>query len=67
MFIDDIEARKVYDYAKWEIYFDKVTGWFCFGNPNIQNSGYNFATNTIAVLSNGDLVAIYVKPIFMPA
>ena len=45
------------------IYYDKCTGWFCFGNKDSLGKGYRFATNTIAVINDERLEAIFIHPI----
>ena len=45
-----------------KIYYDENNGWFCFGNKQYQGTGYQFATNTIAIINKNDLEAIFIKP-----
>lgn len=45
------------------IYYDKCTGWFCFGNKDSLGKGYRFATDTIAVINDERLEAIFIHPI----
>lgn len=47
----------------FRVYYDKCTGWFCFGNKDSLGKGYRFATDTIAVINNGRLEAIFIHPI----
>lgn len=47
----------------FRIYYDKCTGWFCFGNKDSLRTGYRFAIDTIAVINNGLLEAIFIHPI----
>ena len=44
------------------IYYDEQTGWYCFGNKDFSGKGYRFATDTVAVLSDGRLEAILIHP-----
>lgn len=45
------------------IYYDECSGWFCFGNKDSLGKGYRFATDTIAVINNERLEAIFIHPI----
>lgn len=45
------------------IYYDKCSGWFCFGNKDSLGKGYRFATDTIAVINGDRLEAIFIHPI----
>ena len=45
------------------IYYDECSGWFCFGNKDSMGKGYRFATDTIAVINNERLEAIFIHPI----
>ena len=47
---------------RMKIYYDDRSGWFCFGNRNFYGKGYRFATDTIAVIHNNNLEAIFICP-----
>lgn len=51
----------------WKTYFNEKTGWVCIGNPNHINkwASVEFAANTIAVIANGQIESIWIKPIFI--
>lgn len=51
----------------WHTYFDKRTGWICVGHPDCQSDWgrVEFAKNTIAVVSDGKLKSIWIKPKFI--
>lgn len=44
--------------------FDPHSGWFCIGDPGISQdaSAVEFATDTIAVVSMGKLVSLWIRP-----
>ena len=51
---------------EWKTYYDSCTGWVCIGISNKERNdlAVEFATNTIAVLNDGNLKAIWIKPLF---
>lgn len=44
------------------VFCDEKTGWYCFGNKDFSGKGCRFATDTVAVLSDGRLEAILIHP-----
>ena len=64
--LEDKIILSVYDLEEtkdWSVYLNPKTGWVCIGNPETQNiEVVEFATDTIAVLNNGELKALWVKP-----
>ena len=48
----------------WQSYFDSTTGWYCIGEYDLEEEYkcIEFSTNTIAVIKNGLLQAILLKP-----
>lgn len=52
----------VEDMRPMKIYYDDSNGWFCFGNKEFRGRGYHFATDTIAVIYNNELEAIFIRP-----
>ena len=51
----------------WETYFDCKTGWVCIGDPQYSRTSdsVEFAKNTIAVIDDGQLSSIWIKPLFV--
>ena len=46
--------------------YDEENGWICIGNPQCENGvAVEFAQNTLMVLVNSDLKAIWIKPEFI--
>ena len=60
------DAKIIFDFVTdmkpMKIYYDECNKWFCFGNKNFLGKGYRFATDTIAVIYNDELEAIFIKP-----
>jgi len=55
------------DYRQgWQTFFDTSTGWICMGDRNEKKDCevVEFGTNTLAVVKNGELKAVWVKPVF---
>ena len=51
----------------WKSYYDKNSGWYCIGNPYWEN-GYDcieFANDSAAIMHNGCLKSIWLKPEFI--
>ena len=50
----------------WQTFFDTSTGWICMGDRNEKKDCevVEFGTNTLAVVKNGELKAVWVKPVF---
>ncbi len=63
--IDDIE--RIEESKDWSTYHDPVTGWICIGNysNNDEAIAVEFATNTIAVICNQKIIALWLKPDFV--
>lgn len=53
------------NFGKWKKYYDKEKEWFCFGSIDSIGTAYCFASNTIAIINQGELKALYVKPKFL--
>lgn len=49
---------------EWPIYININSGWVCIGDPEAKShtEAVEFATDTIAVLDNGELEALWIKP-----
>lgn len=57
------------DYATdWKTYYDHETGIICMGEPTFigQVSNVEFTCNTIASVLNQELIAVWIKPKFVP-
>lgn len=53
--------------SDWQTYFNCKTGWVCIGNPdcNIESKSVEFAQDSIAVIDNGQLSSIWIRPEFI--
>lgn len=53
--------------SDWQTYFNYKTGWVCIGNPdcNIKSKSVEFAKNSVAVIDNGQLSSIWIRPQFI--
>lgn len=52
----------------WESFFDKLSGWYCIGNPKlgVKDNAVKIAKNMIAVVDDMDyLKAVWIKPEFV--
>lgn len=64
----DVQQGMGIDYAiDWKTFYDKSTGVICIRNSNIPCDAVNveFTNNTVATIVNGNLVAVWLKPIFV--
>jgi hypothetical protein len=52
---------------EWQMNFDRVSGWFCAGNPDFSGGvNVNFIQNAIVALNeNGEIKALWIKPVFV--
>ena len=59
-------AKKIIDHDTWNTYYDKESGWICFGdfNTNKKDQTVEFANGIIAVIANAMIKAYWFKPIF---
>lgn len=67
---DEIEAGdniRLIEAGVWITYFDKSTGWVCIGNDKGDNNdiAVEFADNTIAVINQNALKALWLNPKFI--
>ena len=65
---DDYQSGTGIQYVTgWETYFNPKTGWVCIGCPKHSDNSeiVLFADNTIAVIENEHLCAVWIKPIFV--
>ncbi len=52
----------------WESYFDQKSGWYCIGNPTLEeeNIAVKMINNLLVVVNNvGELKAVWIHPIFV--
>ena len=52
----------------WESYFDRESGWYCIGNPILENgdTAVIIIDNMIAVVDNtSELKAVWAQPMFI--
>ena len=51
----------------WQTYFNYKTGWVCIGNPdcNTESKCVEFAKDSVAVIDNGQLSSIWIRPQFV--
>ena len=50
----------------WKTFYDEKSGWICIGNPQCENDpAVEFAKNTLAVIVNSELKAVWIKPMFI--
>jgi hypothetical protein len=60
-------SYRINENERWPIYINKKKGWVCIGNPVAnEKQMIEFAPNCIAVLENQEIVAIWLKPKYLP-
>lgn len=52
--------------SEWPVYVNAKTGWICIGNPEKSEKAVEFITDCVAVVYNGELVALWLKPQSLP-
>lgn len=52
------------DDKEWPVYFNVDEGWVCIGSPEKCENSVEFISNCIAVIDQGKLVSIWLKPKF---
>lgn len=67
---DEIETgdnKRLIEAGAWTTYFDKSTGWVCIGNYEEESNdvAVEFANNTIAVINQNNLKALWLRPKFI--
>lgn len=68
LFVDEIQQKGsgIQYVDNWKTYYDEENGWICIGNPQCENGvAVEFAQNTLAVIDNRELKAIWIKPEFI--
>jgi len=65
--IESGECERIVEVNEWKTFYDKNSGWVCIGNPlhEMNDFAVEFATNTIALLSNSKLKSLWLKPVFI--
>lgn len=49
----------------WPVYINKKEGWICIGDPEKNGEAAEFLNNCVAVINNGELVSVWLKPKFL--
>jgi hypothetical protein len=64
--LDDLEPGFSYglDENDWPVYFNPLTGWVCVGEPEANGEAVEFMHNGVAVVNQGQLVSLWLKPTF---
>ncbi|MRS05087.1 hypothetical protein EG832_18015 [bacterium] len=67
---EEIQAglpKRLVDSGNWTTYYDSDTGWVCIGDDSFSKNdiAVEFATNTIAVLKEENLKAVWLQPVFL--
>lgn len=59
-------AKRIIDHDTWNTYYDKDSGWICFGDYNTSETDQSveFADGIVAVVSNNKIKAFWLKPVF---
>jgi hypothetical protein len=58
-------SHRLNEEEAWPVYINKKRQWICLGNPEIDNKQLiQFAPNSIAVLENNTIIAIWLNPHF---
>jgi hypothetical protein len=57
-------AYRINDDKEWPIYINKDR-WVCLGNSNKSENAIEFLHNCVAVIDQGSLVALWLKPDFI--
>ena len=57
---------KIIGHNQWKTYYDKDSGWICFGdfNTSKMEKAVEFADGIVAVVSNDKIKAFWLKPVF---
>lgn len=65
--LDEIDdAKRVEGSNNWSTFYDPISGWICIGSHSSKESAaIEFASNTIAVVCNQMIVALWLKPEFI--
>ncbi len=63
--MDNLKYGFIYQVAEedWPVYANRETGWICFGSPEKKsNMIVEFVSNCVAVIEDGSLLALWLKP-----
>lgn len=53
--------------ARWSVFVDRACGWLCAGEPDAPpGEAVRFAPGAVAVLRDGRLVALWIRPAQLP-
>ena len=65
--IDSGDNKRLIEAGVWTTYFDKSIGWVCIGTyqEDKNDIAVEFAENTIAVVNDNKLKALWLRPIFI--
>ncbi|GGB56541.1 hypothetical protein F3157_10100 [Virgibacillus dakarensis] len=66
--LDPGDTKRLNQPNEWNTYYDRESGWICFGNPenSSRDNSVEFFTNTIVTLSNtGEIESLWLKPEFI--
>ncbi len=57
------------DPGGWPVFVNRTAGWICFGSPTVDApfEAVEFASNSVAVLKQGFLRALWLRPEFLPS
>ncbi len=64
--IDPGLTKRIANSFEYGVSYDKVSGWICIGDYNVlhEDISVEFAKNTVAVIADGVLKALWLKPKF---
>ena len=65
----DQEPGTVVRYTKpyeWSMFVNVDAGWVCIGMPDQGSTAVEFVNNCVGVVSDGNLVALWIKPVSLP-
>jgi hypothetical protein len=52
--------------ARWRVSADRRSGWICLGDPQSSGESIQFAPGAVAVLADGELKALWLRPTAFP-
>lgn len=60
------EAVRYVEINEWPTSYDPLTGWVCIGNQDVTSTTHciEFASNTVAVIEDDKLQALWLRPKF---
>jgi hypothetical protein len=51
---------------RWRVQVDTRSGWVCLGNAELESLGVEFAPGCVAMLLDGQLIALWLRPKEIP-